>query len=42
METIKPLTIDDIYISPFTARRVYDEEGIVHWEPIERNVHSTG
>jgi transcriptional regulator GlxA family with amidase domain len=42
MEMIKPLTIDEIYISPFTARRVYDDDGFVHWEPIERNVHPTG
>ena len=42
METIKPLTIDEIYISPFTARRVFDEDGIVHWERIERNLHPTG
>ena len=42
MEQVKPLTIEEIYISPFTARRVYDEEGRLHWIPLERNLSPTG
>ena len=42
MEQIKPLTIDEMYISPFTARRVYDEDGNISWVPLERNLNPTG
>lgn len=42
MEEYKRLTLEDIYISPFTARRRYDEEGVIHWDPIERNLNPTG
>lgn len=35
-------TIDQLYISPFTARRRYDEEGIAHYDEIPRNLHPTG
>jgi len=42
METIPKLTIDDIYISPFTARRVYNEDGVMSYVPIERNTKPTG
>lgn len=38
MAVIEKLTIEEIYISPFTARRSYDEEGNVHWIPLERKV----
>ena len=42
MEGIKPLTIDELYISPFTARRVYDEDGRMRWLTVERNLSPTG
>ena len=42
MEEVKLLTIDDLYITPFTARRVYSEDGAVSWIPVERNLHPTG
>ena len=35
-------TLDEVYISPFTARRRYDEEGVMHYDAIERNLHPTG
>ncbi len=35
-------TLDELYISPFTARRRYDEEGVRHYDPIERNLRPTG
>jgi len=35
-------TVDDLYISPFTAKRRYDEEGEPHYEPIARNLNPTG
>jgi len=25
-------TLDEVYISPFTARRRYDEEGVMHYD----------
>ena len=30
------------YISPFTARRRYDEEGVMHYDEVERRLHPTG
>jgi len=42
MEPYKRLTLDDIYISPFTARRRYDEDGVLHWVPLERKLNPTG
>lgn len=42
METVQPLTIDEMWITPFTARRVYSEEGAVSWVPVERNLNPTG
>lgn len=42
MEQPKPLTLDEIYITPFTARRVYSEDGEIRWKPIERNLTPTG
>lgn len=42
MPYIKPLTIDEIYISPFRLRRVKDEKGRWIWVPNERNLHPTG
>ena len=35
-------TLDELYITPFTARRRYDEEGIRHYDPIERRTNPTG
>ena len=35
-------TLDEVYISPFTARRRYDEEGVMHYDAIERNTAPTG
>ena len=35
-------TLDELYISPFTARRRYDEEGVMHYDPVERNLKPTG
>lgn len=42
MAEVKLMTIDDLYISPFVARRVYNEDGVKSWVPIERNVNPTG
>ena len=36
------MTLDEIYISPFTARRVYSEDGVVSWIPLKRNLEPTG
>lgn len=35
-------TLDELYISPFTARRRYDEEGVRHYDAIARNTAPTG
>ena len=35
-------TLDEVYISPFTARRRYDEEGVRHYDALERRMHPTG
>lgn len=35
-------TLDALYISPFTARRRYDEDGTVHYDKIERNLSPSG
>jgi AraC-like DNA-binding protein len=35
-------TLDDLYISPFTQRRRYDEEGRKHYVDVERNTSPTG
>ena len=35
-------TLDEVYISPFTARRRYDEEGVMHYDEVERRLHPTG
>lgn len=42
MAELKLMTVDDLYISPFVARRVYNEDGVMSWVPIERNVNPTG
>ncbi len=42
MAELKLLTVDDLYISPFIARRVYNEDGVMTWVPMERNVNPTG
>ncbi len=42
MAEVKLMTVDDLYISPFVARRVYNEDGVMSWVPIERNVNPTG
>ena len=35
-------SLDKLYISPFTAKRRYDEDGEVHYDKIERNMHPSG
>lgn len=35
-------TLDEVYISPFTAVRHYDENGQAVYSPLERNLHPTG
>ena len=42
MADLKRMTVDDMYISPFVARRVYNEDGVMSWIPMERNVNPTG
>ena len=42
MEEINTLTLDQLYITPFTARREYDKEGLVQWIPVTRNLSPTG
>lgn len=42
MATPKFLTLDDLYITPFVARRVYNEDGVMNWVPMERNENPTG
>lgn len=42
MEAIKKLSINDLYISPFTARRVYNEDGVISYVPVERKTNPTG
>lgn len=34
--------LDDLYISPFTKIRHYDENGRANYTPLERNQHPTG
>lgn len=36
------LTLDDLYISPFTHVRHYDDNGQPFYTPLERNQHPTG
>ena len=42
MERIEFLTVDELYITPFTSRRVYSEDGAISWVPVERNLNPTG
>lgn len=35
-------TLGELYISPFTARRRFDEEGVMQYDPVERNLKPTG
>ncbi|MBQ7900231.1 MAG: helix-turn-helix transcriptional regulator [Bacteroidales bacterium] len=35
-------TLDDLYISPFTSVRYYDDNGQPRYRPLERNLHPTG
>ena len=35
-------TLDDLYISPFTRVRHYDENGRPVYTPLESNLHPTG
>jgi len=35
-------SLDTTYITPFTARRRYDPDGGVHYDPVERNLRPTG
>ena len=36
------LTLEDLYISPFTMIRRYDDDGQPVYTPLERNLHPTG
>lgn len=42
MNDAPQFTLDSLYISPFTKRRVYDERGTIQHVPIERNLNPTG
>lgn len=42
MERQAQFTLEQLYISPFTARRRYDEDGNVSWVPVERNAEPSG
>ena len=33
---------EELYISPFISRRVYDEDGNISYQPLERNLNPTG
>lgn len=35
-------TLDDLYISPFTSSRYYDDNGQPRYRPLVRNLHPTG
>ena len=35
-------SLDDLYISPFTSVRYYDDNGQPLYRPLERNLHPTG
>lgn len=35
-------TLDDLYISPFTSARYYDDNGQPRYRPLVRNLHPTG
>ena len=35
-------TLDDLYISPFTSLRYYDDNGQPRYRPLERNLYPTG
>lgn len=35
-------TLDELYITPFTLRRRYSEDGRVSYVPVERNLQPTG
>jgi len=40
---VKPqYTLDDLYITPFTRRRLYDEDGHKRFVAVERNTSPTG
>lgn len=42
MSHIPQFTLDDIYISPFTHKRIYNETGSASIIPLERNLTPTG
>ena len=42
MEQIQRITVDELYITPFTSRRIYSEDGAISWIPVERNLNPTG
>ena len=42
MERKAQFTLEDLYISPFTAQRQYDKEGNVEWIPLDRNIEPSG
>lgn len=35
-------SLDDLYISPFTSARYYDDNGLPQYRPLVRNLHPTG
>lgn len=35
-------SLDKLYIMPFTAKRRYEEDGEVYYDPLERNMHPSG
>jgi hypothetical protein len=44
-KTSKPepqYSFDDLYFTPFSEQRKFDEEGNIYYVPIERNTHPTG
>lgn len=42
MDKFRTLTVDDLYIPPFTAQKKYSEDGDEHWVPLERSLAPTG
>ena len=42
MEKSAQFTLKQLYISPFSAKRVYDVDGNVSWKSLERNLTPSG
>lgn len=42
MERMAQFSLERLYMSPFTARWRYDEDGNVSWVLFERNLEPTG